>query len=308
MQRWICAVVQRIIGVFRTVSVRAVISHDPIYPVIMHVYTSIQIHGSSIQQTDQRPAHDKDGGTIVECNITRVPIDRGTHCDIVHATGEHVTCHIRGTAHTWVFALVVGPMCKTLRIRMNACISDIVPMYIRLPLQGTIITIQSMRDRFVVRTCMISPRILPYVVCATVGSGTLTVLPTLDSQLVVNSWNHSGLIRTWECLIRTDGLARVQPSLNTSAVSVMSTKLFESMHKFNLIFHPDALYTTYPNLARFLSIFNVSVTKTRKQSEEVIRLKKLLAVHGYITSAKTELELDLGSMLCSGSDLVISYD
>ena len=90
--------------------------------------------------------------------------------------------------------------------------------------------------------------------------------------------------------------------------TLLTTKLFQSMHEFNLIFNPDALHKTYPNLARFVSIFNASVSKTRKQSEEVSHLKELLAARGYVMDAKTEIEFDLGSMLCSGSDLVVSYD
>jgi hypothetical protein len=286
----------------------------------MHVYTSIQITGSSIRQTDQRPAEDGDG-TIAECSITRVPIDSSTHCDIVHATSEHATCHIRGTTHTWVFALLVGPMCKTLRIRMDAHIYGIVPMYIRLPLQGTTITIQSLRDRFVVRTCTLSPRILPYVVRTTPpadGTGIRIVIPTLGSQLVVNSWNHDhGLIRNWEDLMMCNhGLVRVHtiigaPALNTSVsamYTLLTTKLFKSMHEFNRIFDPGALHKTYTNLARLVSSFNACVSKTHKQTEEVIHLKELLAARGYDMELKTELEFDIGSMLCGGSDILISYD
>jgi hypothetical protein len=278
-------------------------------PILMHVYTAIQITCSSIRPTDVLPIiADRD---LPDCK--RIPISIGTYCDIINVTGEHVIYHIRGTTDTWVFALLIEPTCKTLLIQLDTNITAIVPMFIRMSCRATTITIQSLHRVFVVETHNLSPRVLPHIMCVTrdaVDTDTVVIVPTLESRHIVESCHHA--VRSWGCLMSKETRSTVVGI--SGAVSgmydFMAKKIFPVMSDLRNILHPenDIVYTSYQSVYEFSNLFHSLVSKARKQTEHLMQLQDLLVKSGYVVAETSVFEFDIASMFKSNVKVDVSYD
>jgi hypothetical protein len=278
--------------------------------IIMHAYTAIQITCSTIRHSDKIPTiSDRESMP----DSTRIPISSGTYCDIIKVTGDHGIYHIKGTTDTWVFALLIGPKCKTLLLQLDTHISSIVPMFISMACRETTITIQSLRHVFAVETRNLSPRVLPYIMCSTrdvVTMDMIIIVPTLESRQIVESCHHA--VRTWDCLMLSRETRCTVAGISGSVSAMydfMATKLLHGMSDLKKILNPtdDSVHTTYTSIYEFSNLFQSLVSKARKQAEHLKQLQDLLATYGYVMAEESVFEFDIASMFKSNVKIDVSY-
>jgi hypothetical protein len=189
-------------------------------------------------------------------------------------------------------------------------------MFISLPRHGTTITIQSERHVIVVETYTLSPRILPHLMLSSQRtSDRVIIVPTLESCSIAEAWSQDVPIQTWEGLMNhqlqgTTCVASIHQVTSTVSAmyDLMTTKLFTSMYALSGIFNPDAVYTTYANVNKVVSVFNALVSKAHMQSKELVRLQDLFAVYGYVVSTHSLFEFDIGAMLTVDASVIVSYE
>ena len=284
------------------------VNHRP--SCLLRIRDTLQITDSTIRIVLDTTMANPETSQPLDC--TRVPISNGTYCDVVHAPYEHGVFRIQGTPSTWTFALVVGPLCKTLELQLDAHTTNIVPMFIYLACHDTSVTIRSLQRRqFGVHAEHLSPRILPYLRFPTC-TGTI-IVPTLESFQIVDA-SYQLPIRTWECLLTSGtptGICTSRPSLTQTIVDMyvrLSTALFDNIYILNTLFDPDAVYKTYHNTPMSMNALRAIICKVRTQSERILELQEMLKIHGYITTVASTLSFDIGEMLVDNAAIDVTYE
>ena len=245
---------------------------------------------------------------VLDCTRVPIGISNGTFCDIIHISSEHTVCRIPCSSTTWVFALVVGPSCKSLELQLDMQITSIVPMFIYLACPETRVTIRSRRrHQFDIHYEHMSPRILPHLRFPQC-TGTI-IVPTSESQMVCASYQLP--IRTWKCLLAANETPINRPSITQTITKMydrLSSTLFENIYTLNTVFDPDAVYKTYNNLHMSMNALRSIISKVRSQANKILQLQEMLKVHGYIVTAVSTLSFDIGEMLKADADIEVTYD